>query len=32
LAGCKILYCENLQHRQIIDKQLKVLNPFAKQG
>lgn len=30
LAGCKNLYSEDLQHRQIIDKQLTVINPFAK--
>jgi predicted nucleic acid-binding protein len=29
LAGCKILYCEDLQHRQLLDKQLTVVNPFA---
>jgi predicted nucleic acid-binding protein len=29
LAGCKILSCEDLQHRQILDKQLTVINPFA---
>lgn len=30
LAGCKTLYSEDLQHRQVIDKQLTVLNPFSK--
>ena len=30
LARCKTLYSEDLQHRQIIDKQLTVINPFAK--
>lgn len=30
LAGCKKLYSEDLQHRQVIDKQLTVINPFAK--
>ena len=30
LAGCKTLYSEDLQHRQVIEKQLTVLNPFAK--
>jgi predicted nucleic acid-binding protein len=30
LAGCKNLYSEDLQHRQIIDKQLTVIKPFAK--
>jgi len=29
LADCKTLYCEDLQHRQIIDKQLTVINPFS---
>lgn len=28
-AGCKILYTEDLQHGQIIEQQLKVINPFA---
>jgi len=30
LAGCKTLYSEDLQHRQVIDEQLTVINPFAK--
>lgn len=30
LAGCKTVYSEDLQHRQIIDKRLTVINPFAK--
>lgn len=30
LAGCKTLYSEDLQHRQVIDKQLTVINPFVK--
>lgn len=29
LAGCKTLYSEDLQHRQVIEKQLTVVNPFA---
>jgi predicted nucleic acid-binding protein len=29
LASCKTLYSEELQHRQIIEKQLAVINPFA---
>lgn len=29
-AGCKTLYCEDLQHRQVIDRQLSVINPFLK--
>jgi predicted nucleic acid-binding protein len=27
-ADCKILYSEDLQHGQVIDKQLRVTNPF----
>jgi predicted nucleic acid-binding protein len=30
LAGCKTLYSEDLQHRQVIDKKLTVINPFAR--
>ncbi len=30
LAGCKVLYSEDLQHRQVIDKRLTVINPFAR--
>ena len=30
LAGCKTLFSEDLQHGQIIDDQLTVVNPFAK--
>lgn len=29
LAGCKILYAEDLQHKQVIDRQLTVINPFG---
>jgi predicted nucleic acid-binding protein len=29
LAGCGTLYSEDLQHRQIIDGRLRILNPFA---
>jgi len=29
-AGCKTLYSEGLQHKQVIEKQLTVINPFAK--
>lgn len=29
-AGCKTLYSEDLQHRQKIERQLTVINPFAK--
>jgi predicted nucleic acid-binding protein len=28
-AGCKILYSEDLQDRQIIERQLRIRNPFA---
>lgn len=28
-AGCKTLYTENLQHHQLISRQLRVVNPFA---
>jgi predicted nucleic acid-binding protein len=28
LAGCETLYSEELQHRQVIDGKLTVLNPF----
>ena len=28
LAGSKRLYCEDLQHDQLIDRQLRVVNPF----
>ena len=30
LAGCKTLFSEDLQHGQIIDDQLTVINPFTK--
>jgi predicted nucleic acid-binding protein len=30
LAECTTLYSEDLQHRQVIDKRLTVINPFAK--
>lgn len=30
LADCKILYSEDLQHQQVIEKRLTVINPFAK--
>ncbi len=29
LAGCKTLYSEDLQHRQVIEGKLTVLNPFV---
>lgn len=28
-AGCRTLYTEDLQHHQLISKQLRVVNPFA---
>jgi predicted nucleic acid-binding protein len=28
LAGCKVLYAEDLQHLQVIDEQLTIVNPF----
>lgn len=28
LAGCRILYSEDLQHGQVIDDELTILNPF----
>ena len=28
LAGCDTLYSEDLQHGQVFDKQLTVVNPF----
>jgi predicted nucleic acid-binding protein len=28
LAGSKRLYCEDLQHYQLIDRQLRIVNPF----
>jgi predicted nucleic acid-binding protein len=30
LSDCKILYCEDLQHRQVIDRQLTIINPFEQ--
>lgn len=29
--GCRVLYSEDLQHGQVIEKRLKVINPFAKE-
>ena len=29
LADCTLLYSEDLQHRQVIDQQLTVINPFS---
>ena len=28
-AGCDVLYTEDLQHKQLIDGRLRVVNPFA---
>jgi len=28
LSGCSTLYSEDLQHRQLIEQQLRVVNPF----
>jgi predicted nucleic acid-binding protein len=28
-VGCKILYSEDLQHGQVIDQQLTVINPLS---
>ena len=30
LAGCKTLYSEDMQDGQVIDRQLKIRNPFGK--
>ena len=29
IADCKVLYSEDLQHGQLIDRQLRVVNPFS---
>lgn len=29
LADCEILYSEDLQHQQLFEKRLRVVNPFA---
>jgi predicted nucleic acid-binding protein len=29
IAGIRRLYCEDLQHGQLIDRQLRVVNPFV---
>ncbi len=28
-AGCERLYSEDMQHRQVIDKRLQIVNPFV---
>ena len=30
IAGVKVLYSEDLQHGQVIDHQLRIVNPFLK--
>ncbi len=30
ISGCKRLYCEDLQHGQLIERQLRIVNPFIK--
>jgi predicted nucleic acid-binding protein len=30
LAGCRRLYTEDLQHGQLIDRQLRIINPFRQ--
>ena len=29
-TNCKTLYSENMQHNQMIDKKLQIVNPFLK--
>lgn len=29
-AGCKILYTEDLQHGQVLEQQLRIVNPFLE--
>jgi predicted nucleic acid-binding protein len=29
IAGCKVLYCEDLQHGQLIERQLRIVDPFV---
>jgi predicted nucleic acid-binding protein len=29
IAGCKALYSEDLEHNQVIEKTLQIVNPFA---
>ena len=29
ITDCKVLYSEDLQHGQLIDRQLRILNPFV---
>lgn len=30
-SDCKIIYSEDFQHKQIIEKKLKIINPFKKE-
>jgi predicted nucleic acid-binding protein len=32
LAGCRTLYSEDMQDRQVIDKRLTIINPFSGRG
>jgi len=29
LAGCRVVFTEDLQHVQVIDERLKIINPFS---
>jgi predicted nucleic acid-binding protein len=29
LADCRVVYTEDLQHGQVIDERLKIINPFS---
>jgi predicted nucleic acid-binding protein len=29
-AGCRTLYTEDLQHRQVVDRRLTIVNPFVR--
>ena len=29
LAGCRVVFTEDLQHGQVIDERLKIINPFS---
>jgi predicted nucleic acid-binding protein len=31
-AGCTTLYSEDLQHKQVIDRKLQIINPFVEIG
>lgn len=30
LADCRVVFTEDLQHRQMIDERLEIINPFSK--